>query len=114
MTSNIPFTSGGTNSVVAALSVLIGAMAFGYGLLLVPASVLGGGWIAAIGLALILSGLFAADAVADRLGLAPNRRRRLSLLFAALALVLAVAFVAINGATFESEAFESAAAAIRG
>ena len=113
MTSNIPLTSGESNSLVAALSILIGILVVGYGLLVVSASPLGGGWIAAIGLALLPSGLFGTDAVGDRLGLAPNRRRRLSLGCAALAVVLAVAFVGINGATFEAEELESAASTLR-
>ncbi|WP_309138794.1 hypothetical protein [Haloterrigena gelatinilytica] len=113
MTSNIPHTSGNSNSLVAALSILIGILVVGYGLLVASASPLGGAWIAAIGTALLLSGLFATDAVGDRLGLAPNRRRRLSLGCAGLAALLAVAFVVINGATFEAEELESVASALR-
>ena len=111
MTSNIPNTSGESTSLVAALSILLGILVVGYRLLVASVSPLGGGWIAAIGLA--LSGLFATAAVGDRVGLAPNRRRRLSLGCAALAVVLAVGFVAINGATFETEELESAASTLR-
>lgn len=114
MTSNVPYASGEPVGIAAVLSVLLGAVIFGYGLLLVPVSTLGGGWIAAIGLAAILSGAVATEAVGNRLGLPPNRRRRLSLAFAALAVVLAVAFVAVNGATFESEEIETGTSVVRG
>lgn len=114
MTSNIPYSSGESVGIAAVLSVLLGAVIVGYGLLLVPASALGGGWIAAIGLALILSGAVATEAVGNRLGLPPGRRRRLSLAFAGVAVMLAVAFVVINGATFESEEIETGTSAIRG
>ncbi|QRV14631.1 hypothetical protein JMJ58_17100 [Haloterrigena salifodinae] len=113
MTSNILHTSGESNSLVAALSILIGILVVGYGLLVTSASPLGGAWIVAIGIALLLSGLFATDAVGDRLGLAPNRRRQLSLGCSGLAALLAVAFVVINGATFETEELEGAASALR-
>jgi hypothetical protein len=88
--------------VVAVLAVLVGAGVFGYGLLLVPLSVLGGAWIAAIGASLALSGLFATTWVGDRLGLSPSARRTLSLSFAVVALLLFASFVAVNYASVES------------
>ena len=75
---------------------------FGYGLLLVPTSVLGGAHVAAIGLSLSLAGLFATEWAGDRFGLSAADRRRLSLAFGLLAAVLLVAFVVINVASFES------------
>ncbi|QSX01233.2 hypothetical protein [Haloterrigena alkaliphila] len=88
------------------VTVVIGALVLGYGPLIVPSSVLGGGWIAAIGVSLLLSGLFFSERIGDRLDVTPGGRRRLSLAFAALAVVLAVAFVAVNGATFEAGEIE--------
>lgn len=107
MTSNVPSTFGDSVDTVAVLSALLGALVFGYGLLVLSVSVLGGGWIAAIGLVLLLSGAVRLETVGDRLGLSPDRRRGLSLAFAGLAVVLAVAFVAVNGATFEAGEIES-------
>ncbi|RDI73024.1 hypothetical protein DWB78_05695 [Halopelagius longus] len=72
---------------------------FGYGLLLVPGSALGGAWIAAIGLSLLLSALLATERVGGRLGLSAAGRRTASLAFAALAVVLLVAFVVVNYAS---------------
>ncbi|SFF91380.1 hypothetical protein SAMN04488063_0772 [Halopelagius inordinatus] len=93
--SSGPFVAG----VVSA--TLVGAAVFGYGLLLVPASVLGGVWVASIGLSLVLSALFATERVGDRLGLSAADRRTLSLSFAVLAVVLLVAFVVVNFASVE-------------
>ncbi|SEQ85553.1 hypothetical protein SAMN04489841_2534 [Natrinema salaciae] len=86
--------------------MLFGALVFGYGLLLVPSSVLGGVWIAAIGLSLALSGVFATERVGKRFARSAAARRKFSLAFAVLAVVLLVAFAAINGASFESAAIE--------
>ncbi|EMA45216.1 hypothetical protein C449_08012 [Halococcus saccharolyticus DSM 5350] len=80
---------------------------FGYGLLLVPVSVLGGGHIAAIGLSLVLSGLFATEWAGDRWGLSAADRRTLSLAFGVLAGLLLVAFVVVNFASFESGGVET-------
>ena len=88
--------------VVALATAILGTATTGYGFLLLPQSGLGGAWIAAIGLALVLSGVLATDWAAGRLGLSPSTRRTLSLSFAAIAALLLVAFVVVNGASFES------------
>ena len=54
------------------LAILLGAAVFGYGLPLVPTSVLGGAHVAAIGLSLTLAGLFATGWVGDRFDLSPT------------------------------------------
>lgn len=87
--------------VVAGAAVVLGLLAVAYGLLVLTVSVLGGLWITAIGLALALSGAFAVEWTGDRLGLAPATRRRLALSFAGLSVLLLVAFLAVNGATFQ-------------
>ena len=79
------------------LSVIVGVLVFGVGLLLVPQSVLGGAWVAAIGLSLLLSGAFDTGWAGDEFGLSPAGRHRLSLAFAVLTAVLLVLFVVING-----------------
>ncbi|ELY65212.1 hypothetical protein [Natrinema versiforme] len=107
MTTNESATFGGVFGIVAVLAILVGAAIAGYGVLLVQTSLLGGGWIAAIGLSLVLSGLFATDWAGDRFDLLRTARRRLSLGFAVLAVLLLIAFVGISGASFESEAIES-------
>ncbi|MFA9503047.1 hypothetical protein ACERIM_09705 [Natrinema sp. H-ect1] len=94
------------SSVVAAAAILVGALVAGYGLLVVPASVLGGGWIVAIGLSLLLSGAFATEWAGDRTDLSPTTRHRLSLGLAALAVCLLLALVAVSGATFTSDTIE--------
>lgn len=104
MTINKSITSRDVFGAVAVLAVIVEVLVFGYGLLLVPQSVLGGVWIAAIGLSLVLSGLFAAERAGD---LSPVARRRLSLAFVVLAVVLLAASVVVNGATFEAEEIES-------
>ena len=106
MSPNVPLTVDGS-SVATALTILVGVIFTGYGLLLVPVSALGGLWIAAVGLSLLLSELFATEWAGTRWGLSPVTQRRLSLSFAALAVVLLAAFVAINGATVEASDFES-------
>lgn len=107
MATNESATSGGAFGIVAVLAILVGAAIFGYGLLLVPTSLLGGGWIAAIGLSLVLSGLFATDWAGGRFDLSRTARRRLSLGFAVLAVLLLIAFAILSGASFETESIES-------
>ncbi|QOS10965.1 uncharacterized protein HfgLR_04105 [Haloferax gibbonsii] len=86
----------------AVFAILLGLFVSGYGLLLVPQSPLGGGWILAIGISLALAGVFAIESVGRRLGLSAATCRTLSLSFAALAAVLFVAFVVVNYASVES------------
>lgn len=107
MAANKSVTSRDVFGAVAVLAVIVGVLVFGYGLLLVPQSVLGGVWIAAIGLSLVLSGLFGTEQAGDRFDLSPVARRRLSLAFVVLAVVLLAASVVVNGATFEAEEIES-------
>ncbi len=82
---------------VSLAAVLVGAAVFGYGLLATSVSALGGGWIAAIGLALALAGAFDTGWAGRRLGLSARDRRTLSLSCLAVAAILAVAFVVVNG-----------------
>ena len=91
---------------VALLAVLTGVIVVGYGLLVLSVSVLGGAWIAAIGLSMLLAGAFAAEWAGDQSGLSAAERRRLSTALAAVAIVLLVAFVVVNGATFEGPSVE--------
>ncbi|MFH5801466.1 hypothetical protein [Haladaptatus sp. CMAA 1911] len=101
MTKNNTTTSGSSFSVVAVLAVLFGLLVFGYGLLLVPVSVLGGAWVAAIGLSLLLAGVFATRWVGDRLELSAADQHTLSVAFSVLAVFLLVAYVVVNFASFE-------------
>lgn len=102
MTTTSTSRSSESFSITAVSVVLVGATIFGYGLLVVPQSTLGGAWIAAIGLSMLFSGLVSTVWAGDRLGLSAADRRRLSLTLAVLAAVLTVAFIVVNGATFES------------
>lgn len=103
--TNDESTSGGLFGITAILAVVTGLLIAGYGFVVVPQSVLGGLWIVAIGLSMMLSGLFATEWAGGRFGLSVVVRRRLSLAFAVLAMFLLVAFVVINYASFQS--FES-------
>lgn len=94
VSSDTVSASGESLGLVAVVAMLLGAVAVGYGLLVLSTSGLGGVWIAAIGLSLGLSGVFATDRGGSRL--------RLSASFADLAAVLLVAFVAVNFAAFEA------------
>ncbi|WP_138797163.1 hypothetical protein [Halostella sp. PRR32] len=81
---------------VSVTAVLIGLFVVGYGLLLVPQSLLGGAWIAAIGVAFALAGIFNTVWAGRRFGLSDGDRRTLTVTSVALAAVLTVAFVVIN------------------
>ncbi|MFT4889354.1 MAG: hypothetical protein ACI9YT_000263 [Halobacteriales archaeon] len=78
-------------------AIFVGAFVFAAGLLLVPLSVLGGAHIAAVGLSLSLAGLFNTPWAGRRFGLSEADLRTLSVSFLALATILAIAFVVING-----------------
>jgi len=86
--------------VVAGLAMLLGVLVGGYGLLVVPVSLLGGLQVAAIGACLFLGGLFATDWAGEQFDLEPATRRNLSIAFAVLAVLLVVAFLVVNYASF--------------
>jgi uncharacterized membrane protein YiaA len=102
MTKNNTKTSSSSFSVVAVLAIFVGLLVFGYGLLLVPVSVLGGGWVALIGLSLLFAGVFATQWIGDRLGLSAADQHTLSVAFSALAILLLGSFVVVNFASFEA------------
>jgi hypothetical protein len=89
--------SGRSFGYVSVAAVIVGAFVFGYGLLLVSMSLLGGVWIATIGLSLALAGVFDTAWAGRRFGLSESDLRTLSLSCLGLAVVLSVAFVVING-----------------
>lgn len=97
VTTTTSSSSGKTFGYVDIAAVLIGLVVAGYGLLLVPLSALGGLWIAAIGLSLLLAGVFNTRWAGDRLGISTRNRRTLTVTFAALAVVLLVLFAVIGG-----------------
>jgi hypothetical protein len=100
VTTSTNNTSSDAFGVVDVLAMVLGLFVFGYGLLLVPASLLGGAWIAAIGLSLALAGLFATEWAGRRFDLSASEQRHLSLAFGLVSLVLFVSFVAINWVEF--------------
>lgn len=110
MTTSTNNTSSAAFGVVDVLAMVLGLFVFGYGLLLVPASLLGGAWIAAIGLSLALAGLFATEWAGRRFGLSASDRRSLSLAFGLVSIVLFVSFVAINWVEFSGPFAEEGAA----
>lgn len=81
----------------AIAAVLVGLFVIGLGLLLVPQSVIGGAWIAVIGLSIALAGLFSTPWAGRRFGISDADRRTLTVSFVALAAILAIAFAVING-----------------
>ncbi len=101
MTTNNTTTSGGSFSVAAVVAIFVGLLLFGYGLLLVPVSVLGGGWVAAIGLSVLFAGVFATRWIGDRLGISASDQHTLSVAFSVLAILLLGAYVVVNFALFE-------------
>ncbi|ELZ61532.1 MULTISPECIES: hypothetical protein [Halorubrum] len=88
-------------SLVGGAAVVLGGAVALVGVLLLPASPLGGVHVVAIGLSLVVGGVLAADLLGDRLGLSTAGRRQWALAFGVLAVLLAVAFVAVY--TFSSE-----------
>lgn len=100
-------SSGNSISTIAVLSVFVGIVVFGLGLLLVPQSTLAGAHIAAVGLSLVFSGAVAIEWVGTRLHLSAASRRNLSFGFAMIAVFLLVVFVVVNFAFFEGSSVES-------
>lgn len=88
--------------VGAAIAVFLGVLGIVLGFLVFPTSILGGLHVLAIGLSLLLAGVFATEWAGDRFGLSAGNRRNLSLAFAALAVVLTIAFFVLGYATFTS------------
>lgn len=96
-------------TAVAVAAAVVGLVVLALGLSLVPESALGGAWIGAIGLSLLLAGAVTTDRVGDALGLSTGTRHRLALAFAGLAGFFLVTFVVVNFATFEPTAIEESA-----
>lgn len=107
MTASDIASESGSIGFVAVLSAFVGVVVLGYGVLLVPTSVLGGAWLAAVGLSSLLAGLFSTGWAGDRFGLSAADRRKLSLAFGLLAAFLLVAFVVVNFASFEPGGVET-------
>jgi len=97
VTATTSSSSGKAFGYVDIAAVLVGLVVAGYGLLLVPQSALGGLWIAAIGVSLLLAGVFNTQLAGDRFGVSARNRRTLTLSFATLTVVLLVLFVVIGG-----------------
>lgn len=98
MTTTTTTTQSGRSFGYGAIAaVVVGALVFGYGLLLASVSPLGGLHVAAIGLSLVLAGTFSTPWAGRRLGVGDADRRTLTLAFTGLAAVLLVAFVVLNG-----------------
>lgn len=93
--------------IVAIVAIGLGALITGYGVLVLPVAVLGGIHIAAIGLSLLLAGLFTTEWAGNRWGLSTATRNRLSWGFLTLSAVLLVAFVVVNFASFSGPFAES-------
>lgn len=102
MSSNRSDASGDSFDVLAAAAIALGAFVVAYGLSLAAISGLAAAHIAAIGLALLLAGVFATEWAGRRFDLSASDQRRLATGLAALALLLLVLYVIINGATFSS------------
>lgn len=94
---------GAAGGATAALGVFVAA----YGVLALPASGLGGAWILAVGLSLLAAVLVGSTRGRQAFGLSPEGGRRVALALVALAVLLGVAFVAVNGVTFTGPFSES-------
>jgi predicted Na+-dependent transporter len=112
VTTSTNNSSSASFGVVDILAMVLGVFVFGYGLLLVSASPLGGAWVAAIGLSLALAGLFATEWAGRRFGLSAADRRTLSLTFGAISVVLFASFVVVNYMGFEGPVTEGSTAVL--
>jgi|GEM_PF-6227605 len=103
-------TSSGWSVAWSAVAVFLGISVTLYGVLVLSASALGGVWIVATGVALLLSGVLATAWAAEQFALDPRTQRLLVVAFAVVAVFLGVSFVLVNGMTFEQESVTSGGA----
>lgn len=92
--------SGSTFRVLPALTMTVGAVLAGLGLLFLQTSLLGGILIAAIGVSLFLAGMVSTRWAAARWNMSPTDQRKWSLAFVVLAGLLTILFIVINFSTF--------------
>jgi len=85
----------------------LGALVAAYGLLLVPESLLGGGHVVAIGVTLLLPGLFSTEWARNRWNLSPTAQSGPVWGFLALGALLLVAFIVLDVVLFEGPFVES-------
>ena len=85
----------------------LGALIAIYGLLVIPASLLGGFHIATIGITLLLAGLFTTEWARNRWNFSATTQRRLAWGFLILSIILLAAFLIINAMSFEGPFTES-------
>lgn len=90
----------GPSGVGATLSVVVGLLLVGYGVMLVGTSLLAAAWVAAVGVCVAASGVVATPWAGERFGISPRRQRRMSTALGVLGVLLAVAYLLTNGATF--------------
>jgi hypothetical protein len=107
MTTTRSSTASGPFGVVAVVAMGLGVLVATYGLLLVPESLLGGGHVAAIGVTLLLAGLFSTEWARNRWNLSESAQRRLVWGFLVLSALLLVTFVVLNAVSFEGPFVES-------
>jgi membrane protease YdiL (CAAX protease family) len=91
----------GIGDLAAVVAVGLGLLFVAYGVLVLPSTLLGGGWLVAIGASFVLAGFFATEWAGRRLGLSTARRNTLSVGFAVLGIILLSAVVVINYVAFE-------------
>jgi dolichol kinase len=92
--------SRGFAELAAVFAVGLGLLFAVYGVLVLPASALGGLWLVTIGLSYLLAGVLTTAWAGRRLGLAAGRRRSLAMALAVLGTLLLAAFVVVNYVSF--------------
>jgi hypothetical protein len=107
MATTVTSRAGGALGYIPIVGILMGALIFVYGLLLVSVSPLGAVWIATAGLAMFLGALFATELSGRRLGLSTATRKTLSWTFTGIAAILLLSFLVINGMGFEANVASS-------
>ena len=93
--------SGSTFRVLPALTMTVGTVLAGMGLLFLQTSLLSGIHITAIGVSLFLAGMVSTRWAVARWNMSPADQRQWSLAFVILAGLLTVLFIVINFATFD-------------